>query len=221
MKLIRNEKGIALVMVLVFSLIGLAIVSAMLFMLMQGTKMSGAFKLYKSADEAGLGGTIEVTDMIRNRGTIPLGVTMLSLPLGPAGTGAGQDACLLQKLTTARCANPPCNTATLWTSCGTNPATDPRLVMDPTVSPDMTVVLPGPLGTSFMTYTKIVDTVQGNSETSALVTTGGQLGGQGVVAATSGQVSPPSIPYMYKIEVQTQNTANPTEKSRYSVLYAY
>ncbi len=214
MKLIRNEKGIALVMVLIFSMIGLAIVSAMLFMLIQGTRISGSFKLYKSADEAGLGGTIEVTDMIRNRGTIPLGVTMLSLP-------SGLDACLLQKLSTARCTNPPCTGATLWTSCGTGLATDPRMSMDPSASPDMTVVLPGPPGTTFMTYTKIVDTVLGNSETSALITGGGQLGGQGVVAATSGQVAPPSIPYLYKIEVQTQNQTNPNEKSRYSVLYAY
>jgi len=222
MKLIRNEKGIALVMVLIFSLIGLAIVSAMLFMLTRGTMMSGSFRIFKSADEAGLGGTIDVTDMIRNRGVAP---SLATLPFGLLAA----DPCLQQKLSIARGTTSPSG----WTSCN---AIANRLSMDPTAEDpncpldpvsnkhycaDMTVDLAGPLGTTFRTYTKIVDTVQGNSDVSALVTGGGQLGGQGVVASNSGQVSPPSVPYLHRIEVQTQNRANPNEKSRYSVLYAY
>lgn len=200
MKLIRDEKGIALVMVLIFSMIGLAIVSAMLFMLTQGTRMSGAFKVFKSADEAGLGATVDLTDMIRNRGVAPALATLT--------TDAAVLACLQQKLTTA---------SSTWTAA----CTAHMRSLDPTDNWDMTVDLPGPSGITFKSYTKIVDTVVGNSETSALVTSGGQLGGQGVVSATSGQVSPPSIPYLYRMEVQTQNPANVNEKSRYSVLYAY
>ncbi len=221
MKLVRNEKGIALVMVLVFSLIGLAIVSAMLFMMTQGTKMSGALRIFKSADEAGLGGTLEVTEMIRNRGFIPPAVTILGLPFG-------LDACLQQKLSTPRGITSPSG----WTSCN---AIANRLSMDPTAEDpncpldavsnkrycsDMTIDLPGPPGTTFRTFTKIVDTVEGNSDTSGLVSTG-QLGGTGVVTASSGQVTPPSVPYLYRVEVQTQNTTRPNERSRYSVLYAY
>ena len=79
MKLLRNEKGIALVMVLIFSLIGLAIVSAMLFMLTQGTRISGSLKIYKSGDEAGLGGTFTIAEMIKNKGLQRGTVTSLLL----------------------------------------------------------------------------------------------------------------------------------------------
>lgn len=213
MRHIRNEKGIALVMVLIFSMIGLAIVSAMLFMLTQGSRMSGAFRMYRSADEAGLGGAGLVTEMIKNRGVNPAGTTLFSGAL---------DACLQQKLNTARGLTPTDTTASAWTSCGTTFRTDARLSIDPACigCADMTVDLPGPLGTTFRTYTKIVDTVQGNSDTGGIVAVG-TLSGGGVVTAAGGQISPPPIPYLYRIEVQTQNQQNPNEKSRYSVLYAY
>lgn len=92
--------------------------------------------------------------------------------------------------------------------------------MDPASSWDMSATLPGPPGSDFVTYMKIVDTVEGNTEVGGLVGTG-ELSGTGVVASASGQVTPPAIPYMYRIEVQTQNTVNPTERSRYSALYAH
>ena len=80
--------------------------------------------------------------------------------------------------------------------------------------------LPGPPGTVYRTFAKIVDTVQGNSDTGGLAPVG-SLNAGGVVTATGGQISPPPIPYLYRIEVQTQDTANPRERSRYSVLYGY
>ena len=218
MRHIQNEKGIALVMALLFALIGLAISSAMLFMLTQGSLMSGAFKTYRSADEAGLGGAALVTEMIKARGTAP-GLTVLPF---------GLDACLTQKLSISRGVASPLG----WTSC----TVANRLSMDPLaeddtncpldpgsgkhICADMTADLPGPAGSSFRTYTKIVDTVEGNTDVGGLVGSG-ELGGAGVVASTSGQVTPPAIPYMYRVEVQTQNTANPSERSRYSVLYAH
>jgi hypothetical protein len=47
MKHLKNEKGIALVMVLVLSLIALAITSALIYLVIQGTKYSGFFKRYE------------------------------------------------------------------------------------------------------------------------------------------------------------------------------
>lgn len=196
-------------MVLIFAMIGLAIVSAMLFMLTQGTRTSGAFKIYKSADEAGLGGTIATVELIKTvRG---LSAPPPNLPFGLPGSGAGLDLCLLEKLN--GCSGNPCVPG--WADC-----TAARLSMDPTVSWDYFIDLPGPFGTSFRAYSKIVSSVQGNTDTSGLVTTG-QLGGAGVVASASGMVSPPAVPYLYSVEVQTQNAANPMEKARYSTLYAY
>jgi hypothetical protein len=200
MKQLKNEKGVALVMVLVLSLIGLAIVSAMLFMLTQGSRMSGYHKMFRSADEAGLGGADAVTQMIKGRGTLGFGTTTL-------------DACLQDKLNIAR---GDWATSPGWT---TN-CSAARLSMDPTVGFDYFVDLPGPLGTTYLTFTKIVDTVEGNSDTGGIVPVG-SLNAGGVVTAAGGQISPPQVPYLYRIEVQTQDTANPRERSRYSVLYGY
>ncbi len=210
MRYLQNEKGIALVMVLVFAMIGLSIVSAMLFMLTQGTMMSGSNKMFKSADEAGLGGVSVVVDMVKNRGTTTMGTLNLAL-----------SNCLTEKLTISRETGVPtgwveCNNAVALTA---NPPVDP-LSFDPMISPDLTRDLPGPPNTTFTVRAKIVDTVRGNSDVSGLVTSG-SLGGAGTVASNSGQVAPPPIPYLYRIEVQTQNDANPSESSRYSALYAY
>lgn len=205
MRYLHNEKGIALVMVLIFAMIGLSIVSAMLFMLTQGTVMSGANKMFRSADEAGLGGVNVVVDMVKNRGTTSLGTLPFAL-----------DACLQEKLTISRGTTAP----TGWVTCNAAIMPVDRLSFDPTVSPDLTRDLPGPPGTTFTVQAKIVDTVRGNSDVSSLVASG-SLGGAGTVASNSGQVTPPPIPYLYRIEVQTQNVANPSESSRYSALYAY
>ncbi|MBI5100249.1 MAG: hypothetical protein HZB33_00205 [Nitrospirae bacterium] len=196
---IGNEKGIALVMVLVLSMIALAIVSALLYMLTQGTRVSGYHKVFKSADEAGIGGVSAVREMIKNRGTL-------------TWTSVMQNACLTQKLSTTGGSSVP----STWPSCGAD-----QLSEDPTVSPDMTVDLPGPPGTSFKTYIKIIDTIQGNTDPGGLVLSD-DLRTEGVVTATADiSFTPPPIPYLHRIEVQTQNTANPRERSRYSVLYGY
>ena len=52
----KNENGIALVMVLILALIGLMIVSALLYLATSGTLTSGAFRAYRTAEEASFGG---------------------------------------------------------------------------------------------------------------------------------------------------------------------
>jgi hypothetical protein len=64
-------------------------------------------------------------------------------------------------------------------------------------------------------YTKIVDTVPGNSDLSGL-----QLEGAGV-AETSPLVKPLQIPYIYRIEIQGERKNNPTAQANLEVLYAY
>ena len=205
MRYLQNERGIALVMVLIFAMVGLAIVSGMLFMLTQGTMISGTNKMFRSADEAGLGGVNVIVDMVKNRGVANLGTLPFTL-----------DACLQDKLTLSRGTGAPSG----WVNCNAAVLPIDRLSFDPTISPDITRTLNGPAGTTFTVQAKIVDTVQGNTDVGGLVGSG-QLGGTGVVASTSGQVTPPTISYLYRLEVQTQNTANPSEVSRYSALYAH
>ncbi len=98
-----------------------------------------------------------------------------------------------------------------WTSCVANDSS-----IEPTTNPDLQFEL-----SNFTIFTKLVDTIEGNTASGELVTGGGTLGGSGVITATAGIVSPPRIPYLYRVEVLAQDTNNPRERSRYSGLYAY
>ena len=100
--------------------------------------------------------------------------------------------------------------------CDESPAlTGVQVSLNPTTKPDMMATL-----SNYTVYAKIVDTVQGNTQTSVIVPSG-QLGGGGVVNATNGVVSPPANPYLYRIEVEATATNNPLEQSRYTLLYAH
>jgi len=67
----------------------------------------------------------------------------------------------------------------------------------------------------YRVYTKIVDAVEGNS--------GGDEGllKTAVVNSGSGEIVVMGIPYLYTIEVLSQNQSSPTERSKLSVLYQY
>jgi hypothetical protein len=68
---------------------------------------------------------------------------------------------------------------------------------------------------AYTVYTKIVDTVDGNSGADeGLIKTA-------VVNAGSGEVTAVSVPYLYTIEVLSQSTTNATERSKLSILYQY
>ena len=79
----------------------------------------------------------------------------------------------------------------------------------------MTMDLQATTGSPFTVYTKIVDTVPGNSDISGL-----QLEGSGV-AESSSLLRPQQIPYIYRIEIQGERKDNPTAQANLEVLYAY
>jgi hypothetical protein len=68
---------------------------------------------------------------------------------------------------------------------------------------------------TYRIYSKLADTVEGNSGASLGLVKGG------VVTSNSGEVSVMSRPYLYTIEVHGQRTLNPTERAKLSVLYQY
>jgi hypothetical protein len=227
---LRNEKGIALVLVMILSLIALAFVSAMLFMVTQGTILSGAYKVYKSAEDASFGGTGVIQDYMLGRGN-------LSLPLlgintggsctcdthsdGNATTNDNIDNALSPPARSCRCdkiCSGHFNGATNnWTTGADAKCTAADTSLDPMTNSDIQLTLGG----GYQVFGKIVDTVEGNSDMGGLVTGGGTLGGGGVVSSNTGLVNPPQSPYIYRIEAQAQNTTNPAEQSRLSILYAY
>ena len=211
MKKIRNEKGVALVMVLVLSLIGLAIVSALLFMATQGTKMSGYYKFFRTADEAGISGVETTADFMKN---VIQGSPDLTPGLRGWGTVAltADSACLFQKLNVSKGWG---TFSAGWSSCSVsemslNAASNADFSYQ--TNPSNSLGIP-----NFAVFSKIVDTVRGNTG----VNTGGPaLRTRGVVSGDAGEIYPQTIPDLYRIEVQAQDAINPREVSRYSLLYA-
>ena len=230
---LRGEKGIALVMVLLLSLIALAFVSAMLFMITQGTRLSGAYRVFKSAEDASFGGTEIVQDYMSGKGDLYFPLLM---PVNPdfrcvcdtnsdgnvttndnhewkisTNTDMGR-SCRCDKICSSHFDSVG---ASNWTVCAADDSS-----LDPTAIPDLQFTL-GVAPNVFDVFAKIVDTVEGNSDMGGLVTGGGSLGGGGVVASNTGLINPPQSPYLYRIEVQAQAAVNVRERSRLSILYAY
>lgn len=188
LSVIRNEKGIALVMVMILSLIALATMSGLIYMVTSGTQVSGIQKRYTTALEAGKAGTEVTYSFIGFRGVSDLPVSLIKTPTEP---------CLSDKL------NKPTSD---WSGC------DKSLTIEST--DDTTYDMNFNLG-PYRVYTKIVDTVEGNSSADE------GLIKSGVVSSNTGEVAVMSIPYLYTIEVDAQSTANPAERAKLSILYQY
>ncbi len=190
---LRNERGLALVVVMIFSAVALAIMAGLIYMVTSGTQISGIQKRYKTALEASSGGAEVIYLMIGQRGDPGISLSNFSI--------TASSTCLTDKLNK--------NTSSWDSSCSSS------LTINPSSSTtyDMTFQL----GTSpvYTVYTKIVDTVEGNS--------GGDEGllKSGVVSTNTGEVTVKSIPYLYTIEIHTENTSNPAERAKLSVLYQY
>ena len=203
--LVRNNKGFALVTSLMLTLISLTVVLALLYMITQSVKMAGQTKKYHTALEASYGGSeIMLKDV--------LPVVLQNLGSGYTGstlTTAVQNAFpgLNVQLPTSQCLQTKLFQSPPWVGCSNTPS--------PKQSPDMTMDLQATTGSPFTVYTKIVDTVPGNSDISGL-----QLEGSGV-AESSSLLRPQQIPYIYRIEIQGERKDNPTAQANLEVLYAY
>ena len=190
MKTLRNEKGFALLFVLILAAIALVMTLGMLFMVGRGSFVSGQQKRYRTAVEASRGGTEAMLQLIAARG-IPLSymqvdnVANLAIKLNNiTDFWSGQD-----------------NSITIIPG---NPSTY-----------DMKVDL-----ATYTAYTKIVDTVQGNSGPDSGPPLEGGCSG-GAVNTGCSEVTVVSIPFLYTIEVLAQSQTNATERSKFSVLYQY
>lgn len=193
MSCLNNQKGVALMMVLVISVIVLAVMSTMLYMLTTGTKVSGIEKRYSTSLEAATGGKTVVMDFIR-AGEIPELAKEVNMQLGIT------NSCLDQKL----------NLSTeYWEN-----TCDSSLVIDPSDAATYDVRFDLE---SYTVYAKIVNTVEGNS---ARGSTG--LSTRGVTHSKStGGSRVQHIPYYYAVEMEARDQNNPAELSRVSILYEY
>ncbi len=220
MKRLNNEKGVALVMVLILSAIMLSIMAALVYMLTAATQMSGIEKRYKSTLEAAKGGSDIFYQIIGTRGgtadmtnwintLVPSGsvVPVVGYELGTFGTckgrprGSAVDYFGMEaKLNTA--------TAT-WTNCNTTTQIDTAN----NTTYDMKLTFGLGIGNNYNVYIKVVDTVEGNTGSDMGLTKSG-------VVNNTGEVTAVNQPYLYAIEVQSENT-DTRERAKYSILYEY
>ena len=222
-KVLRNERGVALAMILILSAVSLAIMAALVYMMTAEIQTSGIQQRYKTAIEAGRGGAELTYKFIERRGeknsTDALKNTLTTLGLNAivktsdlcSGTSIYSGVVyygLEAKL------NAPSDGATGWGANGNCKGADNT---DITTGASWNYDLYYEIGTTakYRVYTKIVDTTEGN--------TGGDLGltKAQVVASSSGEVQVMPVPYLYTVEVQAENKDNPQERARYSILYEY
>lgn len=191
--LLFSEKGIALVMVLVLSVIALAIMSGLLYMVISGTQISGIQKRYETALESGVGGADVTYRVIGARGDP--GISNINFSITASST------CQSDKLNKS--------TANWDAACDTTLTIDPNT----TTTYDMRFDLG--INPTYRVYSKIVDTVEGNSgaETGLLKS--------GVVSSNTGEVTVMSVPYLYTIEIDAESSANSSERAKLSILYQY
>jgi hypothetical protein len=200
--LYKNNQGIALVMVLILSMIALTLMAALLYMITLGTQISGMEKRYKTAVDAGIGGAGISFQVIGVRGHTAF--------LNLANAGAFSN---FNINTSAACVSDKMNLSTVnWANCVAD-TTSVDINPANANTYDMTFNLGA--NPTYTVYAKIVDTVRGNSRSDLGLKKGG------VVSTNAGEVVAQSRPYIYTIEIQTENVGNTNERGRLSVLYQY
>jgi hypothetical protein len=204
--LLSTEKGIALVMVLLLSTIALVIMAGLIYMLTTGTQISGVQKRYETASEAGMGG-IDITYQIAGlRGDASRTASFLAdiAALTPAiTTPAGCNGVNISGTAYTGLAAKLNTPTTSWAGC------DNTMVINPDTASTYDMMFTLGVGPTYNVYSKIVDTVEGNSgEDEGLI-------------SNSNEIRVMSYPYLYTIEVDVENTANPSERAKFSILYQY
>lgn len=219
---LRNEKGIALVTSLMFTLISLGIIMMLLYMVTQATKINSANKNYKTAIEASYGAVdliaLDILPSMLNPSSAFNASSYSNVSLATPDS-----ACLAEKLKTP---------TSLWNStlCDTTTKS-----LTPNVKSDFTFNLKSTNDSfGYNVYAKIVDTkctaaLPACTNSSDPATTGNVSYDntiRGLMSAdpTSGGGGGGEIlskPVYYTIEVQGESARNAHEKSKLSVLYSF
>lgn len=210
MKFLKNQDGVALVTSLMLTLVSLTIVMALLYMVTQSAKVSGANKRYKTAIEASYGGSELYTKDI-----LPyLLQSFESVNFTSDSSSDGSPAQMfsnvgLQILATQSCLQSKLTKpSSQWPAgCSNTPS--------PKQNPDLTFNLLSASTSPYTIYSKIVETMLGNTDVSGL-----QLEGAGVAESTSG-ITPQHFPYLYRLEVQGEQSQSSSAQANIEVLYAY
>lgn len=211
-KVINNERGVALLMVLLISTITLAVTTTMLYMLVQSTKYSGLSKRYATASEAGKAAVNLYTDFIAfaKDKAYREELANSNLDFWPSST----DTVALEredfKIT---------NDWEYWDKT----KHDATLLMDRT---DVTTYDAKFVLDKYEVLSKIVYTFKGNTRAKEASSGGTAKAGWKntcVIHCQGGEGDTliPPIYSAYIIEVEAVNTQNPDDRARYSVLFQF
>ena len=209
-------------MVMVLSVILLAVMGALIYMITVRTQFSGMQKRYNTALEAGKGGSDLIFQTIGYRGdntstdSFLSGLGFNSSRQTPAGcTGTSMTGTvytgLAAKLNTS--SKKSDGTANWSSGCNTSLSIKPTDATTYDFKFDFGANALLGIKPTYTVYAKIVDAVEGNSNVDIGLRGGGTTspGGQQVM----------SIPYLYTIELDSENPANPNERAKLSILYQY
>lgn len=200
----KNNDGIALVTALMLTMISLTIVMAVMYMITQSIQQTGLAKRYKTALEASYGGS----DIVMKE-LVPAIMKNIQSANLISDIESEFSSVGLTVLATANCLQNKLSLGTKAWDASCNQTSNPKN------APDVEFEMPALNGQPYMIYAKIVDTLNGNTDQSGL-----QLEGGGV-AETLSFITPQHLPYVYRLEIQAERTANATEQANMSVLYAY
>lgn len=193
-KILRNEKGIALVTALLLGLFGMLMVAALLFMVSTGTWTSGSKKRYQMALDAAYGGRDFFAREIVQR-------ALTGTELVDMDTYGGLFAPVISSANFQKKLN-----TTGFRGDGTYPDADV----------DATLTFSMPNNPNIQADLSIVSTGLGNSSKS-----GYELETGGVVNNNSGTITPQHFPYLYQMDIQAYNASNRIENARLSTIYIY
>lgn len=220
MSRLNDNKGIALVTALLFTLISLGIVMMLLYIVTQGTRISAASKNYKTSLEASYGAVEVVT---KDLFPAIFGKYTTSTSIGSLATNYSNVNLTMPAL---NCFAEKTRKSTAYWDTTLCAATNKNYT--PTESPDLSFIMKSTNDAAgFRVYTKITDTrCGGNTALNEPCTNSDLTGidylesGSGVTGG-GGTVTPQHKPAYYSIEVQGERASNPREKSKLSVLYVY
>ncbi|MCX7857621.1 MAG: hypothetical protein N2513_06540 [Deltaproteobacteria bacterium] len=204
-----NKRGIALVSILGMIVIGSILLGLFLYFLYRATDISILEKKYRTEKDAALG-AVEFLSKELLPTSIQIAASSTQVLDKILSRYTFTENAKMNFLTTDECyANKLLKATNQWGGACSNSS-------DPKTFPDLKFTLKGESSVPFVVYVKIVDTVQGNTNTQAT-----SLEGAGVAESLSGLINPQHFPYIYRIEVQAEREVNPQERVSLEVLYAY
>jgi hypothetical protein len=206
---ISNEKGVALMLVLVMSVVVLAVMTSMIYLITVGTESSGKGKRYVTCLDAAIGSASVVKEYVDARGVIS------------GAIGNGMSSQLVTETDFARSAGPTedCQDAKIYKTTSDWPDGCYTSSLINTGDPD-TYDVSFDVG-NYRTFSKICNTIEGNSSNSGKARLALRANIRGVVYRRGSDIQVGGSPYEYNIELDTVNRQNNEERCGLSILYRY